>query len=483
MFFVPLASSTFTGANEVPLSEGGVWTTSSGLVGFDRNTNTAIPDTVGSDCGSHYTGITFPANQYSRANLTVTGTVGGGSGIGLRLRQASGANTGYRFAIDHAASNNAQIVRSTAGALVTLITWTQAFTDGDQFTFAVDGMTVYVFDKNGLEVARFRETTAAVISTGAPGLFYSSTETSASLDNWDAGLFSFAALGSSMGNSAHPGRSPGYAPASFRFWMPSEIGAGAVVSPDVTLALTGVASTTGRGTVAVQHTNALTGVSETSLVGTVKANTTKALSGVSTTTSVGSLGVQRTKALSGVQTVTARGTLASSRTVPITGVQATGSVGTVIPTTGTVVALTGVSSSTAVGSMVPSVTVTLTGVSAAGAAGTLTPAGVDTVSLPVSKFRYIVPKGALRRRKSSHRELEELLDRIFTPESAIQPAPTFVEQAAKLVKPFVYRNELDLGKLEKDMRATRALLDLWTAETARMRAEDEDDDETILLME
>lgn len=254
-----------------------------------------------------------------------------------------------------------------------------------------------------------------------------------------------------------------------------------VATPNVTTALTGVASTTGRGTVGVLHTNALAGVSTTTSVGSVKATLTKALSGVSTTTGRGTLGVAHTNALSGVVSVTARGSVGSTRAVPISGVQATGAVGTVTATTGIVVALSGVAATLTVGTMTPSTIAAVRGVQSQGLAGNLTVSGTDTVAQPVSKFRYIIrTKGRLH--KSSHREMAELLDRVFsTPDEPSVPAP-LAEEVRAIVQPFVYKNELHLAKLEKDMRATRRLLDLWTAETSRMRSEDEDDDETVMLL-
>lgn len=254
-----------------------------------------------------------------------------------------------------------------------------------------------------------------------------------------------------------------------------------VVSSAVTAALTGVASTTGRGTVGVTHNNALAGVSTTTSAGSVKAALTKALSGVSTTTGRGTLGVAHTNALSGVASVTARGSVGSTRAVPLSGVQGTGAVGTVTATTGIVVALSGVSASLSVGTMSPSTVAAIAGVQAAGLAGNLTVSGAEVAEQPVSKFRYIIKtKGRLH--KSSHREMAELLDRVFaTPDEPSVPAP-LAEEVRAIIQPFVYKNELHLAKLEKDMQATRKLLDLWTTETARMRTEDEDDDETVMLL-
>lgn len=185
-----LISSSFTGADEDPLSEGSVWSTITSENAFKRASNTAQPNNVGADCGSRYSGITWPADHYSQAKLTVTGTTGGGAGIGLHLRAASGARTYYRFVVDHATSNNAEIRRVVAGSGTVLTTWTQPFTDGDQFTFGVQGTQLFVMDKNGRIVATAQD---GQITSGSPGIEYSSTETSASVDDWSGGKFSLLA--------------------------------------------------------------------------------------------------------------------------------------------------------------------------------------------------------------------------------------------------------------------------------------------------
>ncbi len=131
-------------------------------------------------------------------------------GVGLGLNVVAGTRTYYRFIVDHAASSNAQILRINAGSGTTIDTWTQTFTDGDQFTFAQEGPILYVFDKN-FAVARKVVDTSPIVLAGSPSINYSSTDTSASLDNWEAGFFEFAAVGSIVGNSSHPGRSPGLA--------------------------------------------------------------------------------------------------------------------------------------------------------------------------------------------------------------------------------------------------------------------------------
>lgn len=187
--FYPLASSAFTGADENPLSEGSVWSAISGVAQFKRLTNAAVPTSFVADCASVYTGIVWPANHYSRANLTVTGTGGAAQGVGLYIRADNAVITNYRFVVDHAASNNASLDRYNTSTRTNLAQWTQAFTDGDQFTLAIQGSKLYVFDKNLVLVRRFDDGANLLSLTEQPGLAFSSNETSASIDNWEGGSF------------------------------------------------------------------------------------------------------------------------------------------------------------------------------------------------------------------------------------------------------------------------------------------------------
>lgn len=196
--FTLVASSTFTGANENPLSEGGVWATGTAETAFQRLSNAAQPSDVNNGASANYIGIASPNDQYSRANLTVSGTAGA-HGIGLRVRGSESAQTFYMFVIDHAASNNATIYRCVTSSFTSLAAWTQAFSDGDQFTLAIEGQKLYVYDKTLTEVKNFDDAGGGGPTTGDFGIQYSSVETSASIDNWEGGSFSSAAGGAFPG--------------------------------------------------------------------------------------------------------------------------------------------------------------------------------------------------------------------------------------------------------------------------------------------
>lgn len=196
--FTLLASSTFLGANEDPLSEGGVWTKSAtddgGSFSRDNFGGNAVVGAVASDSCNQYTGVASPDDQYSRGKLTVNGTNGTGSGIGLHCRHSATVRTYYRFVIDHAASGNAQIYRNLAGTGATRDSWTEgAWTDDQEWTMTVEGSgtstTIRIY-KDSTLVRTFVDNDGSAINSGAFGIGYSSSETAASISYWEGGSYS-----------------------------------------------------------------------------------------------------------------------------------------------------------------------------------------------------------------------------------------------------------------------------------------------------
>jgi hypothetical protein len=183
-----LVTDTFTRANEAPMAGSG-WTvgTGTGEAAFNLTGNVVVPSALGSDSAAWYSGATWGNDQLSKAKLTITGINGSGPGIGLTLRHAAAAatKTFYRLIIDHAASNNCVISRQITGTFTNLLTFTQAFTDGALWEFRAVGpasATVLTAFLNGVQVGQVTDN--STVAAGAPGLAYSSTETSASIDDW-----------------------------------------------------------------------------------------------------------------------------------------------------------------------------------------------------------------------------------------------------------------------------------------------------------
>lgn len=183
-------SSTFTGADQIPLSEGGVWVTGSGDGEFARSANTAVPNQAGQDCSAIYTGTAWGNNQSSACGLTTTSTGGGGSGPGLWVRHAGlAAKTGYRFIVDHAASNNIEVARFNAGTFTSLAVRTVAsWTNADVWEFSVTGgvgAVVLTIKLNGVQQgATISDASGSGVASGSPGLGYSSIGGGEVFDNW-----------------------------------------------------------------------------------------------------------------------------------------------------------------------------------------------------------------------------------------------------------------------------------------------------------
>jgi hypothetical protein len=185
-----LASDTFDRANANPI--GSPWTTASGESAMQIVSNACTPSTLANDCAAYHSTIAWPADQYSKAKLSVTGTAGGKSGPTLKVRQASGARTCYQLEVDHAATANVNVDKVVAGAFTSLTGFplTLAWTDGDTWELRAIGTTISVY-RNGVLVGSAVDS-ASPITSGNPGIGYSSTETSASIDNWEGGDFAGA---------------------------------------------------------------------------------------------------------------------------------------------------------------------------------------------------------------------------------------------------------------------------------------------------
>lgn len=170
---------------------------------FDISSLKAVPHSASSgDSISQYTAFgAFPNDQYAKVKVTVNGTSGGGSGLGTAVRMSGSANTLYGFVADHAASGNVHIFKRISGSFVDLVNVTQAFTDGDYFEFRAQGTTLSVI-YNGSTIL---STTDPDIASGLPGIYFSTAETSASGDDWEAGDFTVAAAPVSRGISLNAG--------------------------------------------------------------------------------------------------------------------------------------------------------------------------------------------------------------------------------------------------------------------------------------
>lgn len=174
-----LANDNFN-RTETPMSGSG-WATGSGDNAFNLNGTAAVPSDINSDCCVYYTGPTFTNDQWSQVKATNTGT-GGGSGIGVVVRHAGSARTYYRLTIDGA--GNIDLGKLVAGSYTGLTTRSVTYVAGKILGLSVSGTTIKIWYDLVQQGANVTDTS---ISTGSPGLLYSSTLTSSSGDDWCAG--------------------------------------------------------------------------------------------------------------------------------------------------------------------------------------------------------------------------------------------------------------------------------------------------------
>ncbi len=297
-----------------------------------------------------------------------------------------------------ASSNEAgyRLSKVVAGANVDLLTGALTIADGDTLEIRTVGSTVSWW-LNGTQVT---STTDSTYVSGKAGTFaYLNHGT---LDNLEAGDFNVAVSAIAIPSSSfHPGRSPGYAPQSARFYQPPRASNATIASPDVTLSLTGQAASFAAGTLSPSTSVALlgkaaafaagavtpaiavtlSGQSANFASGTLLPATSVALLGQSATFTAGTLSAAGdvTLSLTGQAATFSAGTLASATTVALNGQSAAFSAGNLIATP--MLGLTGTSASFAQGALAPQTTVALSGQGATFSSGTLQPPGDVTVAL------------------------------------------------------------------------------------------------------
>ena len=168
-------SDDFNRADNADL--GANWTVVSGESTWTINGNTAIPSSTVADCTERYSGVSWTDNQSSEANATAGGS-SAGAGPGVAVRCASGARTFYRLVIDNA--GNWEMGKMVAGTFTSLATGTTTYSAGALIKLSAIGTTI-TSTYNGSQID---SRTDSSISSGSPGVSYSSFITTPSLDNW-----------------------------------------------------------------------------------------------------------------------------------------------------------------------------------------------------------------------------------------------------------------------------------------------------------
>lgn len=250
-------------------------------------------------------------------------------------------------------------------------------------------------------------------------------------------------------------------------------------SPDVTVALTGVAATGAVGSTIANHADPLTGVNGTGAAGDVGVqiggNITVALTDVSGAGSVGTVGV--------------------SDSIPITGVSATSAVGTVGRDQLVTILLTGVSATGQVGDVgvTGDKSIALTGVQATGQVGNVGVSGVDTGAAPTrgglpptkkDRDRYLARERLLdeiraervRAKRLKNDELEQQLTQLFV------QVPDVTEPAPAQPKPLKRSAKKQREAAQPAMDFQPILAKLAEIKIVLQKFEEDEDDIAALLL-
>jgi hypothetical protein len=195
-----LFSDTFVRANG---AIGANYGTQSGYNAFVISANDAIPSSYTSgDAGSLNTSATYPNDQWAQITVGAIGTANG-AGVGVILRGSTSANTLYRI-FGSSSPGVVFLYKRVAGVGTLLATATGvSLIAGDVLYAQAVGTTITV-SKNGTQIL---SVTDASISSGIPGIHYSSTDNASdSIAAFSAGnfftLLSALASGGSAGTAA-----------------------------------------------------------------------------------------------------------------------------------------------------------------------------------------------------------------------------------------------------------------------------------------
>lgn len=158
--------------------------------GFKYVSNTCQPFNQTNDQGTIYIGVTFANDQWAQVTLGTTsgGTASGGQGIGVSLRASTSVHTEYRIVHNTAASNQIEIGKMVTGTFTSLKICSANTTpaSGDTFYWQISGTSI-TGKQNGSSITSCGTTTDSAISSGSPGMSFSSSMTSSSITAWKAG--------------------------------------------------------------------------------------------------------------------------------------------------------------------------------------------------------------------------------------------------------------------------------------------------------
>src|SRR5678815_3855455 len=176
----------FNRANESNIAAEAAWDSTEGQ--FDISSNHVVPNSFFNDTGIRWVTNTFGPDQYSQVKLSnVTGTnSSAGPGVLLPASGAGGSGTYYRIVLAESGSAHAlDIGKVVAGVYSQLFETSVTYANPCTFRAEIRGNTLKVYI-DGVLVGSVSDTSSP-ITTGNPGIFYSSAMFTADIDDWQGG--------------------------------------------------------------------------------------------------------------------------------------------------------------------------------------------------------------------------------------------------------------------------------------------------------
>jgi hypothetical protein len=186
-----LGEDNFQRANETPLAS--PWLRiGNGVSTFNLTNNQVVYGIDTQDADYYYSGVAWPANQYSQVRLIASGNVGVGVGPGVALRgnDSSANRQFYRIVVsDYVDGTNGtapiEIAKFLNGVWsLVAVRYAGEWRNGDMLRGEIIGSTIRVY-RNGIQVGT--DVTDSSITSGRAGITYSSTLVNSAILSWEGG--------------------------------------------------------------------------------------------------------------------------------------------------------------------------------------------------------------------------------------------------------------------------------------------------------
>lgn len=184
-----MATDDFNRADNADL--GANWTIQSGQAALQIVSNRAVPSNNFSDCGEIWVADSFSDDQYSESVVTALhSSAPAETGIGPIVRGSTSVASYYAVVVNSTAANPWTLAKRVTGTYSDLHDGLDLFANGDTVRLEVSGTTLTV-KRNGSTIYT---TTDPSVTTGRPGIWYSSAASDEAVDSWAGGDLVTAAI-------------------------------------------------------------------------------------------------------------------------------------------------------------------------------------------------------------------------------------------------------------------------------------------------